>query len=46
MKLFYDKIPYYSILGLELQEIPNGRAIFQKEITKRLTQNGMIYRGY
>ncbi|MFX1378523.1 MAG: PaaI family thioesterase [Promethearchaeota archaeon] len=45
IKLLYDKIPFYSTLGFELQEIANGRAHFEIEIRKELTQNGMIHGG-
>ena len=27
-KILYKRIPYYSTLGLELQEIGNGKASF------------------
>ena len=45
IKLLYDKIPFYSTLGFELQEISNGRAVFEIEIREELTQNGMIHGG-
>ncbi len=45
IKFLYEKIPYYSTLGFELQEIANGRAIFEIEIREELTQNGMIHGG-
>ena len=45
IKLLYEKIPYYSTLGFELQEIANGKAIFEIEIRKELTQNGIIHGG-
>ncbi len=45
IKFLYDRIPYYSTLGFELQEISNGRANFEIEIRKELTQNGMIHGG-
>lgn len=45
IKLLYEKIPYYSTLGFELQEISNGEATFEIEIRKELTQNGMIHGG-
>ncbi|MFX0143641.1 MAG: PaaI family thioesterase [Candidatus Hodarchaeota archaeon] len=41
----YDRIPFYSTLGFELKEISNGRATFEIEIRKELTQNGMIHGG-
>ncbi|MCK4778538.1 MAG: PaaI family thioesterase [Candidatus Lokiarchaeota archaeon] len=45
IKLLYDRIPYYSILGFELQEISNGRAIFEIKIRDKLTQYGLIHGG-
>ena len=45
IKFLYEKIPYYSTLGFELQEIADGRAIFEIEIREELTQNGMIHGG-
>jgi len=45
IKLLYERIPFYSTLGFELQEISNGRAIFEIEVRKELTQNGMIHGG-
>lgn len=45
IKLLYRRIPFYSTLGFELQEIANGRAIFEIEIKEKLTQNGMIHGG-
>ncbi|MFX1385807.1 MAG: PaaI family thioesterase [Promethearchaeota archaeon] len=45
IKLLYDRIPFYSTLGFELQEISDGRAIFEIEIREELTQNGMIHGG-
>ncbi|MFX0134084.1 MAG: PaaI family thioesterase [Candidatus Hodarchaeota archaeon] len=45
IKLLYKRIPYYSTLGFELQEIANGIAIFEIPIKEKLTQNGMIHGG-
>lgn len=45
IKLLYDRIPYYSTLGFELQEISNGRAIFEIKIRDKLTQYGLIHGG-
>jgi uncharacterized protein (TIGR00369 family) len=45
IKFLYEKIPYYSTLGFELQEIADGRAVFEIEIREALTQNGMIHGG-
>ena len=44
-KLLYQRIPYYSTIGLELQDIGNGRATFELTIRKELTQNEMIHGG-
>ncbi|MBY8984007.1 MAG: PaaI family thioesterase [Candidatus Lokiarchaeota archaeon] len=44
-KKLYERIPYYSTLGLELQEIGNGKAIFEILIREELTQNGMVHGG-
>ncbi len=45
IKQLYDKILYYSTLGFEIQQISNGRAHFEMEIRKELTQFGMIHGG-
>ena len=45
IKFLYEKIPYYSTLGFELQEIADGKAIFEIEIREELTQNGSIHGG-
>jgi uncharacterized protein (TIGR00369 family) len=44
-KNLYKRIPYYSTLGLKLQEIGDGRATFEILIKEELTQNGMIHGG-
>ncbi|MHA1931504.1 MAG: PaaI family thioesterase [Promethearchaeota archaeon] len=44
-KVLYKRIPYYSTLGLILQEIGNGKATFEILIKEELTQNGMIHGG-
>jgi len=44
-KLLYERIPFYSTLGLELQEIGNGIAIFEINFREDLTQNGAIHGG-
>ena len=44
-KFLYKKIPYYSTLGLELQEIGNGIAVFEILMREELTQNGMVHGG-
>ncbi len=45
IKLLYKKIPYYSTLGFEIQEIADGRVNFEMEIRENLTQNGIIHGG-
>lgn len=44
-KVLYERIPYYSTLGLELVDIGNGRATFELIVRKDLTQNGMVHGG-
>ncbi len=44
-KILYKRIPYYSTLGLKLQEIGDGRATFEILIREELTQNGMVHGG-
>ena len=44
-KILYKRIPYYSTLGLELQEIGYGKATFEILIREELTQNGMVHGG-
>ncbi len=44
-KILYEKIPYYSTLGLELQEIGNGKASFALPLREELMQNGMVHGG-
>ena len=44
-KILYQRIPYYSTLGLKLQDIGNGRATFELMVREELTQNGMIHGG-
>lgn len=44
-KTLYERIPYYSTLGLDLKEMGNGRATFQLNLRKELTQNGMVHGG-
>ncbi|MHA1913963.1 MAG: PaaI family thioesterase [Promethearchaeota archaeon] len=44
-KMLYQVIPYYSTLGLELQEIGDGKATFELQIRRELTQNGNIHGG-
>lgn len=43
--LLYKRIPFYSTLGLELQEIGNGIAIFEIDVREELTQNGSLHGG-
>ncbi|MFX0083186.1 MAG: PaaI family thioesterase [Candidatus Hodarchaeota archaeon] len=44
-KALYERIPYYTTLGLELKEIGNGRATFELIVREDLTQNGMVHGG-
>lgn len=44
-KILYQRIPFYSALGLKLQDIGNGKATFEIMVRKELTQNGMIHGG-
>jgi uncharacterized protein (TIGR00369 family) len=44
-KILYKRIPYYSTLGLKLQEIGNGKATFEILNREELTQNGMVHGG-
>lgn len=44
-KILYKRIPYYSTLGLELQEIGNGKASFALSLREELMQNGMVHGG-
>ncbi|MHA2179879.1 MAG: PaaI family thioesterase [Promethearchaeota archaeon] len=44
-KVLYKRIPYYSTLGLKLQEIGDGKAMFEILIKEGLTQNGMVHGG-
>ncbi len=41
----YKRIPYYSTLGFDVKEVRDGRAIFELELRKELTQNGSIHGG-
>jgi uncharacterized protein (TIGR00369 family) len=44
-KTLYRRIPFYSFLGLELEEIGNGKASFTLLLREELTQNGMVHGG-
>ena len=44
-KILYKRIPYYSTLGLKLQEIGNGKASFTLSLREELMQNGMVHGG-
>jgi uncharacterized protein (TIGR00369 family) len=44
-KNLYERIPFYSTLGLDLQEIGNGRANFEISLREELTQNGNVHGG-
>ncbi len=43
--LIIKSVPYYKTLGLDLQDIGDGRADFELVIRKELTQNGMVHGG-
>ena len=44
-KMLYERIPFYSTLGLELQEIGDGRASFALLLRNELMQNGNVHGG-
>ncbi len=44
-KILYKRIPYYSTIGLNLQEIGNGKATVEILIREELIQNGMVQGG-
>ncbi|MFX1311606.1 MAG: PaaI family thioesterase [Promethearchaeota archaeon] len=44
-KFLYKRIPFYSTLGLEIQEIGDGIAIFEINFREDLTQNGAMHGG-
>lgn len=44
-KYLLEKIPFYSTLGLEPQEISDGRAKFELLLRKELMQYGMVHGG-
>jgi uncharacterized protein (TIGR00369 family) len=44
-EMLMKRIPYYKTLGFKLIEIKDGKAIFELELRKELTQNGMVHGG-
>ncbi|MHA2007180.1 MAG: PaaI family thioesterase [Promethearchaeota archaeon] len=44
-KILYKRIPFYSTLGLELQEIGDGKASFELLLRDELMQNGKVHGG-
>lgn len=45
ISILYKRIPYYKTLGFELIEVNDGKAHFELDIRKELTQNGSIHGG-
>ncbi|TFG03827.1 MAG: PaaI family thioesterase [Promethearchaeota archaeon] len=43
--LLMKRIPYYSTLGFRLIEIKDGKALFELDVRKELTQNGTVHGG-
>ncbi len=43
--LLLQRIPFYQTLGFELIEIKDGKAHFELNLRKELTQNGSIHGG-
>lgn len=41
----YDRMPYYSTIGMDVREIANGEAKIELTMRKELAQNGMIHGG-
>jgi len=41
----YERMPYYSTIGMNVKEIANGKAIIELIMRKELSQNGMIHGG-
>ena len=41
----YDRLPYYSTIGMEVKEIANGKSRLELMMRKELSQNGMIHGG-
>jgi len=44
-KILNERIPFYSTLGLELEELANGRATFTLLLREELMQNGNAHGG-
>jgi uncharacterized protein (TIGR00369 family) len=45
IEILYKRIPFYKTLGLRLEELGDGHAIFKLDLRKELTQNGIIHGG-
>ena len=41
----YERMPYYSTIGMDVKEIANGKARIELLMKKELSQNGMIHGG-
>jgi uncharacterized protein (TIGR00369 family) len=41
----YERLPYYSTIGMEVKEIRDGRSRIELMMRKELSQNGMIHGG-
>ena len=41
----YERLPYYSTIGMEVKEIRDGKSRIELMMRKELSQNGMIHGG-
>ena len=41
----YERLPYYSTIGMEVKEIRGGKSRIELVMRKELSQNGMIHGG-
>ena len=41
----YERLPYYSTIGMEVKEIANGKSKIELTMRNELSQNGMIHGG-
>jgi uncharacterized protein (TIGR00369 family) len=41
----YERLPYYSTIGMQVKEIRDGRSRIELMMRKELSQNGMIHGG-
>jgi uncharacterized protein (TIGR00369 family) len=41
----YERLPYYSTIGMQVKEIVNGTSKIELKMRKELSQNGMIHGG-